>query len=256
MLLTLFLCATSASANGPVPSTPLYNLLDEPGALAPASVEALQSILTEHEKISGEQLFVAILNHTGEGEGADIEATADRIYEGWRIGRQSKGKGALLLIDWTSRQGKLRVGYGLEPLLPAVRATEIIDDFVLPELSDRNPGRAIALGALEVLRSVGSPLIQSGKAEEILKQAGMLNAIVLSMEAPSLRMGGAGSVVLTLLLIAGFVLLLFILTRILAAEVHYTAEGWFRPSTLGALKFSLSAKQRKRLPLGGADGSW
>ena len=57
-------------------------------------------------------------------------------------------------------------------MLTAAKAKSILADDLEPELKNGNPDRAVALAVLEILRNVDSPLIQNGKAEEILKSGG------------------------------------------------------------------------------------
>lgn len=124
---TLALLALGASAL-PVPelSGRVVDLAD----LLPADAEArIDAKLVAFEQRTGAQ--VAVLTVTSL-EGDPIEDFSIRVVEAWKLGRQGKDDGVLLLVSRDDRKMRIETGYGLEGQLTDAQSGRILDGVLRP----------------------------------------------------------------------------------------------------------------------------
>jgi uncharacterized protein len=237
-----------------VPPPPPYGVLDEPAVLTPAGKQALETLLTEHERLSGEQLVIAIFNDL---EGEDAVTFSQRVFKGWGVGLRGKSNGLLLALYWKNQKARLEVGFGLELALPEGKPEDVLEEFLVPELRRSEPYRGLSLATLEILRLLESPLVADGKAQKILSDGGFRGEWQPAARAAAAAgadpgTNSSGWIVLGVM-IAGIALALAALNRVVNAGIHYTAKGWFREP----LKLSLFKGRGRVTPAaGGASGSW
>lgn len=208
--------ATSLAAEPKLPPAPRYHVLDEPKVLTPSVLQALQSLLAEHERVSGEQIVVALFQSLGD---EDVVDHTNKVYSAWGIGQRGKNNGALLALYWNERKMRIEVGYGLEPLLTDAKSSAILNDILRPELRAGQVDRAISLATLEILRVIESPLVETGKAREILRSGGLHGSWEPTQSSSPSTLG----------LLVGLILLIAVIYMISSAEAHYTGEGWYKP---------------------------
>jgi uncharacterized protein len=204
----------------PIPSPPYYYVLDEPHALSQQALHTIETLLIEHDRIAGEQVLVAIFQNLGD---EDLVDYTSRVFSTWKIGKRGKDNGALLALYWDDHKSRIEVGYGLEPVLTDAKTKLILTDNLAPELKNGNPDRGVTLAVLEILRTLDSPLIQNGKAEEILKSGGFA-ADLHPSRVFVVHSGGMSA-----WLFLGLILLTIVLRSLMAAEAHFTRDGWYRP---------------------------
>lgn len=218
--LSIALPCQPALAAKTLPQAPYYYVLDEPRILSPHALRALQTLLIEHDRSTGEQVLVAIFNSL---DGEDLVSFTNRAFNEWKIGKRGKDNGALLALYWKDRKARIEVGYGLEPVLTDAKSKRVLEDFLIPELKVGKPDRAVSLAALEILKTLESPLTQDGKAQEILRSGGFRGGF-----RPTAGSGQVGFPFI--LLFIGLILLSMVLKALTAAEAHYTGRGWYRPN--------------------------
>jgi uncharacterized protein len=224
-----------AASDKAIPPAPYYYVLDEPHVLSPETLRAVQTLLIEHDRISGEQFLVAIFKSLGDEDPVDY---TNRVFSAWKIGKRDKDNGILLALYWDDHKARIEVGYGFEGVLTDAKSKQILSDVLLPELKNSNPNRGISLAVLEILRTIGSPLVQSGKAEQILKSGGFQGAFRPQAVAP--RTGGA-----FVWFFLGLILVVIVLRSVISADAHFTREGWYRSSPW---------QRRRRFGTGGFGG--
>ncbi len=208
----------AAHADKPIPPPPYYYVLDEPHALDPRALRTIETLLIEHDRLTGEQVLVAIFNSL---DGEDVVDYTNRVFAKWRVGQRGKDNGVLLALYWKDHKSRIEVGYGLEPVLTDAKSNQILSSVLAPALKDGRASEGIAFAALDILKTLGSPLIQSGKAQEILRSGGAISAWRGSRAMP---MSHGGVVWLFLLFI-----LVFIVFQVFAsAETHFTSAGSYR----------------------------
>jgi uncharacterized protein len=203
----------------PIPAAPYYYVLDEPHVLSPNTLRSVQTLLIEHDRVSGEQVLVAIFQSLGD---EDLVDYTSRIFQQWKIGKRGKDNGVLLALFWNEHKARIEVGYGLEPVLTDAKSSGILSDILIPELKNQSPDRGISLAVLEILRTLGSPLVQNGKAEQILKDGGFQG----DYRPQQVYVPQSGGVAVWLFL--GFIILMIVLRAITGAEAHFTRNGWVR----------------------------
>jgi uncharacterized protein len=89
-------------------------------------------VQTVREETSCE-IAVAVIDKLG---GATIEEYATGLFAKWGIGKKDKDNGVLLLVAIKDRQLRIEVGYGLESIIPDIKAKTIIDDVITPRFKN------------------------------------------------------------------------------------------------------------------------
>jgi uncharacterized protein len=221
----LLLGATAFAAESALPPSPPTHVLDEPGILSPRVGQALRALLAEHERITSEQVLVAVFKTLGEEDLVDFTS---RVFSSWKMGTRGKDNGALLALYWNDRKARIEVGYGLEASLTDAKSKRILEDYLIPELRRGDADRALSLAALQILETIESPLIENGRAEQILRDGGVRGSFAsrgFDEGAPTARAWWVWIVV-------GFCALFFAFQFITSAEAHFTNRGWYRPNPL------------------------
>ena len=130
-------------------------VVDHAEILSPATRERLTAALKAHEDATGDQVAVLTVPTIG-GEG--IEAYATRVFESWKLGRNGKDNGVLVVVVPQDRKMRIEVGYGLEGTLTDVASSRIIRNVMTPQFKDGNYDRGIADGVLAVIAQLeGKP---------------------------------------------------------------------------------------------------
>lgn len=223
LLAGIVLSPASSSAAKSIPNPPYYYVLDEPQILSPAITRSLQALLIEHDRTTSEQVVIAVFKSL---ENEDLVEFTNRVFTQWKIGQRGKNNGVLLALYWDDRKARIEVGYGLEPLLTDAKSKGVLEDFLIPELRAGSPDRALSLAALEILRILESPLIENGKAQEILRTGGLTGGWTPAPRNSSGGISGLG-------IFVGLLFLIFVLNSLLSPQAHYTSRGWYRPRPWG-----------------------
>jgi uncharacterized membrane protein YgcG len=247
LLVALSFVSAAAVAAPAIPARPPLYVLDESGTLDTRARQALESLLIEHDRLTGERAMIAVF---ATKDGADPSAFASEVYRAWGLGRVGDS-GALIAVYLREHEAALAVGSGLEALL-ASHEHAILDDFLLPELRRDRVARGLFLSTMHLLAALESPELASGAAESLLRAGGFEGSWTARPRAPS---AGRAWVLWTVL---GAALLAAALARLTSAEAHFASSGWRRERAPGPLAW-LRERARKREggpAAGGAFGSW
>lgn len=217
--------------------------LDQSGLLSAPMNEAVNEALRQHEMLTGERLFLA-LPSSGEG----IEKRS--LLEKWCPDPYQRKSCLVLLYNAAEEESSLEAGVAFEGTLSLDQRELITDDILSPEMRDGAPDEAAALAVFELLRSLNSPLVGSGMAQDLLRKGGFEGA--WGPRGRGITVAWDFWLLLGLFLAA---LSFFILT---AAEAHYTAQGWFRPNPWIQLRHSFAKLRSGRATFngGGSVGQW
>jgi len=130
---------TAAGATGYV--------IDRAGLLNPATVEALDAELHQHEVETSNQVVVETVSSLG---GTPIEEFSLRRASELGIGQKAKDNGVLVVVARDERQIRIEVGYGLEAVLPDVICARIIRLEMTPRFREGSydDGVTAAVGAI------------------------------------------------------------------------------------------------------------
>jgi len=224
--------------------------LDAPGTLSSAGRVKLERLLIEHDRATGEQIFIAILPpRTGEDPGA----VTNQLFYGWKVGQRGKDTGVLLALFPQGSSAHIAVGTGLESVLTEPLAQRLIRDKLLPGLRKSgwpktpNAGDTPVLATtVELFKLLDSPLLKTDRAEQILgprlfKQVLVESSVTLP---PWL---------LTAVLLGGAVVLLVLVLLFSDRPVIATSRGWRRAGLGETTRMLLKAPPKTA---GGIHGRW
>jgi len=139
----------------PIPDAPAQWVTDTAGFLSPADVERINARLRAYEQQTRHQLLVWIGPTTGE---VPIEDWANRAFEKWKVGRKGIDDGLALFIMAKDRRLRIEVGYGLEPEVPDLLASRIIQETIVPRIRAGDNAGAVEAGMEEIANAIGEPL--------------------------------------------------------------------------------------------------
>lgn len=148
-----------AAQDVPIPPAPDRWVTDTAGFLPPAEAERLNARLRDYEAQTQHQLLVWIGRTTGE---VPIEDWANRAFEQWRVGRKGVDDGLVLFIMSEDRRLRIEVGYGLEPDIPDLLASRIIQETIVPGIRAGDNAGAVNAGMEAVANAIGQPLPGAG----------------------------------------------------------------------------------------------
>jgi len=228
---------SGAHAAKAVPDAPYYYVLDEAKVLSQTELYAIQTLLIKHDHATGEQFLIAIFDSL---EGEDLVQYTNEVFQKWKIGQRGKDNGILLALYWKEHQARIEVGYGLEPTLTDAKSKMVLEEALIPELKNDQPGKALARAAFEILNVIESPLIASGDAEKIIASGAFRQSF------GSRPIGSQNAWLLWVVL--GIFLVMVALSILTSSDAHFTGEGWFRPRPWNNVRRSRHG--------GGFGGAW
>lgn len=104
-------------------------VIDSTGTLSTAQRSALDAKLAAFEAAAGPQMVVLIIPST---QPEDIAAYAQRVADGWKIGRREVGDGLLIVVAKSDRKVRIEVAKALEGAVPDLAARQIIQNAITP----------------------------------------------------------------------------------------------------------------------------
>ena len=132
-LIPLLIAAVGAEPLTSIPNPRTRNgtwVTDMPGMLRADTIARLNSTIGEFERTNGAEMAVVVIRSL---DGLSIEEAAVKLFELWKIGKESKDNGLLLLWSTGDRRVRVEVGYGLEGALPDGKVGAILDARVIPK---------------------------------------------------------------------------------------------------------------------------
>jgi len=143
----LFIFHVGAFAQTTIPDLWGLRVHDEAHVLTQKTVDDLESRLKAYEDSTSNQLAILIIPTL---DGAPIEEYALRVAEKWKLGKQGKDNGVLLLIAVDDHKMRIEVGSGLEGVLPDAVCSRIIRNEIAPNFrkDDYDNGVTAAIDAM------------------------------------------------------------------------------------------------------------
>jgi len=146
----LLLSLTAHAQTVPPRPDPPRLVNDLAGLLQPQEVAALEQKLVAYNDSTSSQIAVVTVPTL---DGNDIAYYAQKLYEGWGIGRKGKDNGILVLVAAQEHLARIQTGYGLEGAVPDALAKRIISNTLVPAFKqnqyyaglDRGTDQLIAL---------------------------------------------------------------------------------------------------------------
>lgn len=126
-------------------------VIDQTGTLGAEELAGLEARLSGFERESGSQVVVLMVPTTAP---EDIAAYANRVANGWKIGRKGVGDGLLIVIAKQDRKLRIEVAKTLEGAIPDLAARRIIDDAITPQFKQGRYADGIGAGLDQIFARI------------------------------------------------------------------------------------------------------
>jgi uncharacterized protein len=125
---------------------------DRAGVLAPEVRQRLEQRLGSYEQSTGHQFAVLTLKSL---EGQPLEHFSISVVEKWKLGKNGKDDGLLLLVVPGEHKVRIEVGYGLEGVITDAISARVIRNVLAPAFRKDDYGGGVER-ALDALMAVAS----------------------------------------------------------------------------------------------------
>ncbi len=149
-----------------IPERPLGRVSDYAKILKPEKISTLETILSNYERETTNQIVIAIFNSL---EGWDIEDFSIRLAEKWKIGQKGKDNGIIILVALEEKKIRIEVGYGLEGAVPDITARQIIDREIVPHFKKSDYFSGLRNGVDSLIKAIGGEYkVEKGTSGEVI----------------------------------------------------------------------------------------
>lgn len=129
-LFTLFFGYTVNSVSAYYsPGNPTNFVNDFANVLSVEQEDDLNNRLRELEKATSAEVAIVTVDSL---KGDTVENFAVKLFEEWKIGKEDKDNGILILSAIEDREVRIEVGYGLEPTITDAQSYWIIQNEIIP----------------------------------------------------------------------------------------------------------------------------
>lgn len=157
LLLSLFLTWPVLAYQNP--GNPSGFVSDYAGLLTQEQKASLETKLSQFEKETSNEIAVVTIQSL---EGDTIENYAVKLFQDWKLGKEGKDNGILLLIALADRQMRIEVGYGLEPVLTDAQSSLIVNGELKPNFQQEKYYEGIALAVDQMIAATKQEYVPSG----------------------------------------------------------------------------------------------
>lgn len=142
----------------PVPMTDAVS--DFAGVLYADEEARITLLLIETRETTGVHMVVVTLPGIAAlgGAGMRLEDYSKALFNAWGIGDASRNDGILLLLDTESREARIALGAGYDPVYDG-RATRVLSTAILPELREGRLAAGIEAGILSTRERLITPFL-------------------------------------------------------------------------------------------------
>jgi uncharacterized protein len=140
------------AAGAKIPPAPTHFVTDEANFISPTARLNLEQRLERFQRQTGHQIIVWIGFTTGE---TPLEDWAAETFKSWRVGRKGIDDGLALFVFSADRKIRIEVGYGLEGVVPDLKAARVIQERIAPRLRAGDHDGAIVAGVEGLISLVG-----------------------------------------------------------------------------------------------------
>lgn len=188
--LQLALVATVAATFTPPPA-PTRWVSDPDRVLRADTRDALDARLEAYQQATGRQVIVWIGGSTG---GVPLEEWAARTFEAWGVGSKKLDDGLAIFLFMKDRAIRVEVGYGLEPAIPDLVASQVIREQALPRLRANDPDAAVTGTVTALLARLGDepgasvppPRVKLGPGQLFVFGLAAILVLILFIKYPGL----------------------------------------------------------------------
>lgn len=249
LLSSLFAAFTLALLAAQNHTPPPQRVQDWSEQLSTSTQKALSQAFQEHFETTKTQIHLQIFDSLTQ---QDVISETLKHYRG-KDPADSPQLDAKVLIAFYRENKKAWIISGIrnETLLSEIKIRNLIFNEIIPTLEQSGVENAAILASQRVLETTGSPLIESGRLDEIFLKQG-IEFVAVSPPQPRHSMGGALSIALGVFLLA--VPLFF---SAIFPDFHYTRAGIVKVNRLKqCLKNILSKSSQSRGEPEGYYGHW
>ena len=152
LFLTLLAIPYLSTAQKPVPELWGHHVHDDAHILAQETIDAIEQQLKAYEDSTSNQIAILTVQSL---DGEVLEEYSLKVAEAWKLGKENKDNGVLLLIAVDDHKMRIEVGQGLEGVLTDAHSNRIIRNEMTPHFrqSDYDAGVTAAVDAM--IKSIG-----------------------------------------------------------------------------------------------------
>lgn len=168
-----------------VPNTKVINdsyVSDPDHLLRDTTVARINSLLRGLENQTTVQIAVVMLPSIGDGDHVDF---AQKLFEQWKIGHESKDNGLLILFIQDQKKIRFHTGFGLEGTLPDITCKQIERQKMVPFFKEGKVDDGMLAGIKESIKVLGNPAY----AEELRDEDSAVNILPYTMIAIIMAIG-------------------------------------------------------------------
>ena len=158
--------------------------------LSPQAIARLDSICAQLDHSAANAQVAVVTIHNLDGD--DSADYATNLFEQMKLGKKGSDRGILLLFAINDHRRSIKVGYGLEGILPDGKTGDIGRDMV-PYLKANDFDSAVMLGVGEIAQVIAADA-----------KVTLQDQPTAPMNRPVRRSGGAGKIILLLILLIFF----------------------------------------------------
>ncbi len=160
VLAVLFVVAPAIARDIPYLSG---RVIDEANLIPAEQRQRIEAKLAQFERQTGNQVAVLTI---GSLEGEAIEDYANKVARTWALGQKGKDNGVLLLVAHQDRQMRVKVGYGLEPVLTDLQTSLIQNQVIIPYFKRGDFGGGIEAGVDAMLSALQGQEVRPAPVQE------------------------------------------------------------------------------------------
>lgn len=153
LFLLLFSLVLGGQKTGSLYGEPVFpslsgRVVDEVGVITPGTKAQLNTLLSNYEATTSNQLVVVVLKSLN---GYEIQDYGYQLGRHWKIGQKGVNNGILLIVAPNERSVTIQVGYGMEGVLTDVICKEIIEHAIIPQFRQNNLEGGILAGVNDII---------------------------------------------------------------------------------------------------------
>lgn len=135
---------------------------DAAGILESSEEQDLESMLTEYQKQTSNEIALAIIPSL---KGEDIAEVAVALGRDWGIGTAKNDNGILILFSYGDSEVFIATGYGLEGAVPDIVAQGVIQEDMIPHFREGNFAEGFRAGIEALQKHIGGEYTAERYAE-------------------------------------------------------------------------------------------
>lgn len=129
---------------------------DPAGLLSKGAVNDINSRLYSLRRNSSAEMAVAVLPSVGD---VDINTFSVELFEKWKLGKNDKDNGVLLVVVMDQKRGFITTGYGVEGVLPDVVCSAIVRDEMVPRMKEGDIDGALTATVERTAEAISDPAV-------------------------------------------------------------------------------------------------